>query len=54
MAAPAKFLTLRWWLTLLGVILLCVLIWFAGPYLAFADAKPFASAVGRSRFWWCS
>jgi type VI secretion system protein ImpL len=47
MAAPAKFLTLRWWLTLVGVILLCVLIWFAGPYLAFADAKPFASAVGR-------
>jgi type VI secretion system protein ImpL len=47
MAAPAKFLSLRWWLTLFGVILLCLLIWFAGPYLAFADAKPFASAVGR-------
>ena len=47
MAAPARFLTLRWLLTLFGVILLCLLIWFAGPYLAFADAKPFASAAGR-------
>jgi len=47
MAAPVKFLTLRWLLTLFGVILLCLLIWFAGPYLAFADVKPFASAVGR-------
>ncbi len=47
MAAPAKFLTLRRVLTLLGVILLCLLIWFAGPYLAFAEVKPFASVVGR-------
>src|SRR5450631_1297 len=47
MAAPAKFLTLRRLLTLFGVILLCLLIWFAGPYLAFAEVKPFASAVGR-------
>jgi len=47
MAAPAPFLTLRWLLTLFGVILLCLLIWFAGPYLAFAEVKPFASAVGR-------
>ena len=47
MAAPAQFLTLRRLLTLFGVILLCLLIWFAGPYLAFAEVKPFASAVGR-------
>jgi type VI secretion system protein ImpL len=47
MAAPAKFFSLRWFLTLIGVILVCLLIWFAGPYLAFADAKPFASVVGR-------
>src|ERR1700675_1494596 len=47
MAAPTRFLTLRRLLTLLGVILVCLLIWFAGPYLAFADVKPFASAVGR-------
>ena len=47
MAAPAQFLTLRRLLTLFGVMLLCLLIWFAGPYLAFAEVKPFASAVGR-------
>jgi type VI secretion system protein ImpL len=47
MAAPAQFLTSRWMLTLFGVILLCLLIWFAGPYLAFAEVKPFASAAGR-------
>jgi type VI secretion system protein ImpL len=47
MAAPAKFLTLRRVLTLFGIMLLCLLIWFAGPYLAFAEVKPFASAVGR-------
>ena len=47
MAAPTRFLTLRRLLTLFGVILLCLLVWFAGPYLAFADVKPFASAVGR-------
>jgi type VI secretion system protein ImpL len=37
----------RWFLTLIGVLLLCLLIWFAGPYFAFADVKPLASAVGR-------
>jgi type VI secretion system protein ImpL len=47
MAASAQFLTSRRLLTLFGVILLCLLIWFAGPYLAFAEVKPFASAVGR-------
>ena len=47
MASPSQVLTSRWLLTLVGVILLCLLIWFAGPYLAFADAKPFASATGR-------
>jgi type VI secretion system protein ImpL len=47
MASPSKVLKSRWVLTLLGVILLCLLIWFAGPYLAFADAKPFSSTTGR-------
>src|SRR5579859_8146954 len=37
----------RWFLTLVGVLLLSVLIWFVGPYFAFADAKPLASAVER-------
>ncbi len=42
-----QIFNLRRLLTLIGVILLCLLIWFAGPYLAFAEFKPFASAVGR-------
>jgi len=36
-----------WFLALLGVLALALVIWFLGPYLAFADYKPFASAVGR-------
>ncbi|HLZ96922.1 MAG TPA: type VI secretion system membrane subunit TssM [Steroidobacteraceae bacterium] len=45
--AAAQVLKSRWLLTLFGVLLLCLLIWFAGPYLAFAEVKPFASVVGR-------
>ena len=47
MAAPAPFLKSRWLLTLIGVALLCLLIWFAGPYFAFAEVKPLSSATGR-------
>src|SRR5581483_9415800 len=45
MALPV--LKSRWFLTLIGVLLLCLLIWFAGPYFAFADVKPLASPTGR-------
>lgn len=34
-------------LSALGLVLLALLIWFAGPYFAFADRKPFESAVAR-------
>jgi type VI secretion system protein ImpL len=37
----------RVFLGLLGVLLLAVLLWFAGPYFAFADHKPLESVVGR-------
>jgi len=47
MASPPAVLKSRWLLTLLGVVLLCLLIWFAGPYFAFADVKPLAAATGR-------
>ena len=47
MAATAPFLKSRWLLTLIGVALLCLLIWFAGPYFAFAEVKPLSSATGR-------
>ncbi len=41
------FLKSRAFLALIGVIALAVLIWFAGPYFAFADHKPLESVVGR-------
>lgn len=44
MAALLKNRTL---LVLLGLVLLALLIWFAGPYFAFADHKPLESVVGR-------
>jgi len=47
MASPVVILKFRWFLTLIGVLLLCLLIWFAGPYFAFADVQPFAATTGR-------
>src|ERR1700739_1837171 len=47
MGSPVAVLKSRWFLTLIGVVLLCVLIWFAGPYFAFADVKPLASSTAR-------
>ncbi len=43
----ARLLKSRWFLTLLGVLLLCALIWFIGPYFAFAGREPLASATQR-------
>ena len=37
----------RWFLTLLGAILLALLIWFFGPLLAFGDVRPFESELSR-------
>jgi type VI secretion system protein ImpL len=37
----------RWLLALIALLLLTLIIWFAGPYVAFADFKPFESVVGR-------
>jgi type VI secretion system protein ImpL len=34
-------------LVALGLLLLALIIWFAGPYFAFAGVKPFESVVGR-------
>jgi type VI secretion system protein ImpL len=48
MAAPTAALKSRWFLTLIGVVLLCLLLWFAGPYFAFADARPLVSAAARA------
>ena len=37
----------RIFLGLIGLALLAVLLWFAGPYFAFADYKPLEGVVGR-------
>lgn len=47
MSQVLSFLRSRWFLTLVGVLLLCLLVWFAGPYFAFADFRPWASPIGR-------
>src|SRR6185312_7586075 len=37
----------RAFLVIVGLVLLALLIWFAGPYFAFADHKPLESVVAR-------
>src|SRR5215472_4092039 len=34
-------------LTALGLVLLAIVLWFAGPYFAFADHRPLESVVAR-------
>jgi type VI secretion system protein ImpL len=41
------FLKSRTFLVIVGLVLLSLLIWFAGPYFAFADHKPLESVVAR-------
>jgi type VI secretion system protein ImpL len=47
MSTPAPPFSLRWFITLIGLILLCLIVWFAGPYFAFAEVKPLESASAR-------
>jgi len=37
----------KWFLSLMALLLCCLILWFLGPYFAFADARPFDSVVGR-------
>ena len=37
----------RWLWALIALTILSLIIWFAGPYVAFADHQPFASVIGR-------
>ena len=37
----------RAFLALIGLLLLALLLWFAGPYFAFADHKPLETVVAR-------
>ncbi len=41
------FFKRRWVLVLLGLLLLALVIWYAGPYLAFADVHPLESVIAR-------
>lgn len=42
-----KIVTTRWFLTLVGVILFCLLIWYIGPLVAIAGATPLGSEIVR-------
>ena len=42
-----SILTAKWLITLIGAIILSLLIWFFGPLLAFAEARPLASEMSR-------
>ena len=37
----------RWLWLLLALVLIALLIWFAGPYVAFADYAPLESVLAR-------
>jgi type VI secretion system protein ImpL len=44
---PAALMRRPWFAVLVGLLLLSLLIWFAGPYFAFADHKPLDSVTAR-------
>jgi type VI secretion system protein ImpL len=37
----------RWFLAVIGLLLLALIVWFGGPYIAIADIKPLESVLGR-------
>jgi type VI secretion system protein ImpL len=47
MRALVRLFKKRWFISLLGLLLLAVLIWYAGPELSFADWHPWASEDSR-------
>ncbi len=42
-----RFLKQVWLLALIGLLLLSLIVWFGGPYLALGSFKPFESTTGR-------
>jgi type VI secretion system protein ImpL len=42
-----KLLLNRWTLSIVGIVLLALVIWFLGPYFAFGEARPLFGVVGR-------
>ncbi|MCB9959640.1 MAG: type VI secretion system membrane subunit TssM [Rhodospirillaceae bacterium] len=47
MRAVFRVLISGWFLSLIGVIILSLLVWFLGPLIAFADFAPLESALSR-------
>lgn len=47
MNAVLGILSKKWVISLIGVIALSLVVWFAGPYIGIADVKPLASPVVR-------
>ena len=47
MSAVKRTLTARWFISLIGVALLSLLIWFVGPLIAIADVRPLDSEWTR-------
>ena len=43
-----RFLTRRGLWLLVALVLIALVIWFAGPYVAFADYAPLESALARA------
>ena len=42
-----KLLLNRWTLSVIGILLLALVIWFLGPYFAFGEARPMYGVTGR-------
>ena len=42
-----NFFKQRWIISLLGILALCLFIWFLGPFFAFADYQPLAPQTNR-------
>jgi type VI secretion system protein ImpL len=47
MKSLLKLFTQGWFLVLVALLLVSLVIWYGGPYVAFGEAKPFESVVGR-------
>lgn len=48
MSKILSVLKARWFITLIGAIILSLLVWFLGPLIAIADFRPFETIVARA------
>ncbi|WP_109450663.1 type VI secretion system membrane subunit TssM [Azospirillum sp. TSH64] len=47
MTSMINILTARWFTTLVGALVLCLLVWFVGPLVAIGDARPLEADLVR-------